>query len=356
MSEDFVRSLITWYGASKRTLPWRETADPYRIWVSEIMLQQTRAAAVIPYYERFIRELPDIPHLAACGDERLLKLWEGLGYYSRARNMKKAAVLISEKYDGHFPEEAPEIRKLPGVGSYTAGAIASIAFGREVPAVDGNVLRVWSRIRAYEGNILENAAKKAAEKDVGETFLNKGYHPGDVNQALIELGALVCLPGGGARCGECPLTHVCRAHSAGRTDQIPVRIRKMKRRAEDITVLIVRDGERTAIVRRPETGLLAGMYEFPNVRGHISEKEAVAFVASKGYDALHVRKLPPAKHVFTHLDWNMTGYEIKTGEHADGGAWQFSPLSELESEKPLASAFSAYAEVIGLHPGAKELK
>ena len=362
MAEDFVKPVTGWYLKNKRDLPWRRTSDPYRIWVSEIMLQQTRVETVIEYYLRFMEALPSVGKLAACEDRMLLKLWEGLGYYRRAGNMKRAAEIIVEEYGGIFPDDPELIRKLPGIGSYTAGAVSSIAFGKPVPAVDGNVLRVWSRIRGCELNILDAKVKNTAEADMRNLLLQNEaegnpFRAGDINQAFIELGALVCVPGSEPRCDGCPAKLYCRAAMEGLTGVIPVRISKTSRKIEEKTVLIVRDGEKTAVVRRPDHGLLAGLYEFPCVDGYISEKEAVAFVEARGYDALHVRPLGEAVHIFSHKEWHMKGFEIRIGNvPEDSGRWIFASLRELQERWPVATAFSAYAKTIKLYLGKKGKK
>ena len=357
MREGFVKALLEWYYSHKRDLPWRHTSDPYKIWISEIMLQQTRVQAVIQYYLAFTRELPDIKSLASCEEQKLLKLWEGLGYYNRARNLQKAACEIENRFGGHFPERIEDIRSLPGIGRYTAGAVGSIAFGLPEPAVDGNVLRVWARLTSYEENILTEKAKSAAESFVKNLLDNTSpdgcaFKPGDLNQALIELGAVVCLPAGEPKCEECPLSSVCLGYKHGTWEKLPLRIKKNSRRIEDLTVLIVRCGNKTAILKRSSGGLLKGLYGFPTVEGHVSAEEAVAFVSAKGYDALHVRPLKSAVHIFSHIEWHMTGYEIRVSDFSsDGGPWHFAGFEELQNETPVASAFAPYAETINLMLG-----
>lgn len=352
MNESFVKKLTGWYDVHKRNLPWRETKDPYKIWISEIMLQQTRVAAVIGYYRRFLDCLPTIPDLAQCDDQKLLKLWEGLGYYNRARNLKKAAEQIVQDYEGVFPDDFAGIRNLPGIGSYTAGAIGSIAFGIKEPAVDGNVLRVWARYTGNEGNILSQTVKKKAEEEIRQLIKiccvpDKGCDPGIFNQSLIELGALVCLPNGSPLCDECPVSEACAARLLGKTGCIPVREKSKARRIEEKTVLLIRDGTKTAIEKRPDRGLLAGMYEFPCIKGHVSSEEAVAFVRNEGYDALHVCRLPDSRHIFSHLEWHMIGYEIKVASDPTAGRysnkhWIFAEPEELRDIRPVASAYAGY--------------
>ncbi len=364
MTSDIVKPLTEWYERNRRDLPWRRTADPYRIWVSEIMLQQTRVEAAVGYYERFTDELPNIRALAECGDDRLLKLWEGLGYYSRARNLKRAAEMIVEEMDGTFPDDPETIRTLPGVGNYTAGAVASIAFGKVCPAVDGNVLRVWARYTGYEGNVLSARAKKLAEQEIFRVMVEsaegsgeRAFSPGDFNQALIETGALICSPNTEPRCSECPLSADCAALRDSSWDRIPLREKKTARRAEKRTVLLVLDGNRAAVRRRPDTGLLGGLYEFPNVSGSMSFEETVAYLRRGGYDSLHIEKLRSARHIFSHVEWDMSGYLVRIAS-SEGGRydWFFAEPEMLGKNIPIASAFSAYAAYLGIIIGKGRLK
>ena len=268
------KPLLVWYDRNRRILPWREEPTPYRVWVSEIMLQQTRVEAVKPYFERFMNALPDITALAAAPEEELLKLWEGLGYYNRVRNLKQAAEQIQADYEGQMPDSYEELLRLKGIGSYTAGAIASIAYGRAVPAVDGNVLRVISRIRQDSRPITDPKVKTAVEKDLAGVI--PVDRPGDFNQAMMELGACVCLPNGAPLCERCPLAKLCMAHQTGRETDYPVKQEKKPRQIEDRTILVIRDENKTAIRKRPGRGLLAGMYEFPSLTGFRTAEEVTA--------------------------------------------------------------------------------
>ncbi len=308
----FSRPLLAWYDACRRPLPWRLDPTPYRVWVSEIMLQQTRVEAVKPYFARFTAELPTVRDLAACNPERLNKLWEGLGYYSRVRNLQKAAKIVVETYGGELPRDPAALLKLPGIGSYTAGAIASFAFGIPAPAVDGNVLRVLARVTADERNILDPAVKKDYEVTVMAAI--PADRPGDYNQALIEVGATVCGPNLPPDCAACPLANVCRAHQEGKTARIPYREKKKPRREEHKTVLVIRDGAHTLLHHRPEKGLLAGLYEFPMIDVSADESAVLAYVRSLGLEPLRLSPLPAAKHVFTHIEWHMTGYAITVAD------------------------------------------
>ena len=301
-----VRPALDWFYENRRILPWREGKNPYHIWVSEIMLQQTRVEAVKPYYERFLGELPDIASLADCPEDRLLKLWEGLGYYNRVRNMQKAAREIMERWEGKMPEHYPDILSLPGIGPYTAGAVASIAFGEAVPAVDGNVLRILARASEDDSDILKASTKRRFTEALSAVMPEK--EPGDFNQSLMEIGALVCVPNGDPHCEKCPWRDLCLARTHGRIGELPVKKQAKARRIEKKTVCIIRDGERILLHKRPSKGLLAGLYELPNLEGQADEEEAIAFARERGLQPLRVEPLPEAKHIFSHVEWHMTGY------------------------------------------------
>ncbi|WP_122641754.1 A/G-specific adenine glycosylase [Luxibacter massiliensis] len=338
--------LTEWYRKNKRDLPWRRHISAYRVWVSEIMLQQTRVEAVKPYYERFLKELPSVRELAEVSEDRLLKLWEGLGYYNRVRNMQKAARQIMEEYGGVFPEDYEDIRGLTGIGSYTAGAISSFAYGLPRAAVDGNVLRVVARLLARADDIMKASVRGDIEKQVEEAIPDN--EAADFNQGLIELGALVCVPGGVPKCGECPLEELCMARAKGIQNQLPVRSKAKGRRIEKRTVLIFRDGDTFAIKKRPETGLLAGLYELPNLEGHLNRKQILEYCRSIGLFPIHIHKAGEAKHVFSHVEWHMTGYEIKVDELERNCSENmiFARCDEIEKKYPIPSAFEAYKKLI----------
>ncbi|MCI5996499.1 MAG: A/G-specific adenine glycosylase [Blautia sp.] len=344
MLEKIAKPLLAWYDGNARILPWRENPSPYRIWVSEIMLQQTRVEAVKPFFERFTGELTGIPELAACPQDRLLKLWEGLGYYNRVRNMQKAAQIMVEKYGGRMPEDYDDLLKLPGIGPYTAGAVASIAFGIPVPAVDGNVLRVLSRVTAYGDDILKQSVKTGWEKKVREVMPQD--RPGDFNQALMELGALVCVPNGEAKCAQCPLQEICIASKEHKVTDYPRKMPKKSRKIENRTVLIIRDGNRAAIRKRPEKGLLAGLYELPNLEGHLSGDEVLTYLKEKHFLPLHIQKLEESRHIFSHIEWHMTGYIVRVEELEEGEQEEFIFVEPKETEKtyPIPAAFGAYVK------------
>jgi len=342
MMKEIVQPLLAWYDENARILPWREDASPYRVWVSEIMLQQTRVEAVKPYFERFTSALPGIRELAECPEERLLKLWEGLGYYNRVRNMQKAAQTVMEDYGGRMPGDYEKLLELPGIGRYTAGAIASIAFGLPVPAVDGNVLRVLSRVTMCGDDILKQSVKNRWETELAAVIPED--RPGDFNQALMELGAVVCVPNGMPKCGVCPVRKLCMAREKERISEYPKKAQKKSRRIEDRTVLVIREGDRTAIRRRPKRGLLAGMYELPNLAGCLSQREVLEYLKEKKLSPIRIQKLEDAKHIFSHIEWHMTGYLIRVEEmeHGESEGLIFVETEKREETYPIPSAFGAY--------------
>lgn len=346
-----VQPLILWYDVNKRPLPWREKEDPYVIWISEIMLQQTRVEAVKPYYQRFIKALPQISDLAKCPEEQLLKLWEGLGYYNRVRNMQKAANQVIEQYDGVLPADYEALKGLSGIGSYTAGAIASIAYKIPVPAVDGNVLRVLARLRADDRDITKGMVRRQVEMDLLEIMPQD--EPGKFNQALMELGATVCVPNGAPFCDRCPLADQCEAAKAGTMMEYPVKGKAKARRIEQHTILVILDGSRAAICKRPAKGLLAGLYEFPNLPGHLTEEEVLQQVKDWGLAPLHIRKLPDAKHIFSHVEWHMTGYAVRIAEIENNSEQKllFAQTEQVEREYPLPAAYASYAGYLNLRLG-----
>lgn len=350
--------LLTWYDKGRRILPWREEPTPYHVWLSEIMLQQTRVEAVKPYYDRFLKALPDIRSLAEVDEEQLLKLWEGLGYYNRARNLKKAAMTIMSDYGGEMPGQYDELCKLSGIGSYTAGAISSIAFGNPVPAVDGNVLRILSRLRVDDRDILDAKVRKSIEEELRGVM--PADRPGDFNQALMELGAMVCIPNGMAKCEECPWNHLCEARKQSRIAEFPKKAPKKPRSIEKKTILVIQDAEKVALHKRPDKGLLAGMYEFPSMEGHREEEEVIEYLKQLGLQPLRIRKLEDTKHIFTHKEWHMIGYAIRVDElcklekaSASGELLFIDPM-ETQSNYPIPSAFAAYADYMELKRGIRK--
>lgn len=340
-----VEPLLAFYDRGRRILPWREEPTPYHVWVSEIMLQQTRVEAVKPYYDRFMKALPDIRSLSEAEEEKLLKLWEGLGYYNRVRNMKKAAEMIVSQYGGEMPADYEQILSLPGIGSYTAGAISSIAFGIRRPAVDGNVLRVLSRLRSDSRNIMQQSVRNEIEQELLTVMPTE--RPGDFNQALMELGAMVCTPNGAPKCEECPWKELCMAHREGCETSFPCKPPKKPRTIEDKTVLIIKDERKAALTKRPEKGLLAGMYEFPSLTGHLSKDEVLLFLKEKGLSVLRITPLTDSKHIFSHKEWHMIGYAVKVDELAEMTDQQdesliFVDSREIREQYPIPTAYQAY--------------
>ncbi|MCR5094515.1 MAG: A/G-specific adenine glycosylase [Lachnospiraceae bacterium] len=343
---DTAEKLLNWYEKNRRILPWREDPSPYHVWISEIMLQQTRVEAVKPYYERFLAELPDVASLAAVSEDRLMKLWEGLGYYSRARNLKRAAIRIMEDCGGKLPKEPAELMKLPGIGPYTAGAVASIAFGACYPAVDGNALRIWTRLTENAGDIGDDRVKRAVTQEIAAVLPDTPFAAGRINQAFMDLGSMVCLPNSAPRCDLCPLADVCGAHDAGRETDYPVKAAKKPRRIEKRTILLIEDEGRILLKKRPARGLLAGLYELPGVEGHLSRAQVLAHCRGEGIEPLRITALPPAKHIFTHIEWHMIGYRIRVDALSDffpgkqGGI--LADKQEISTRYSIPSAFSNY--------------
>lgn len=436
---EIVPPLLRWYDSSARILPWRGNPSPYAVWISEIMLQQTRVEAVKPYFDRWMKAFPDLPSLAAASEAEVLKLWEGLGYYSRARNIHRAARLVMEQHGGSLPSTFDELRSLPGVGEYTAGAVGSIAFRLPVPCVDGNVLRVVSRLAADKADIGSTAVKKRITEHISRIIPHD--RPGDFNQAMMELGATVCLPNGLPKCEVCPVASLCEAFIQNRVTEFPVKSEKPPRRIEKKTVLILlknakakygakpetatgaehgaatdrtdalayfaaaddftagpESGEesasvngataggsvpvtafRTALRKRPEKGLLAGLWEFPNYDGTLTEEEVRQILKASGLSTVSLTKLKNAKHIFTHIEWEMTGYlafieherypdgtaeseqeyraapdKTESDRHAPNGngsgipapGFQWVGLGRLEERLALPSAFKTYHQIL----------
>ena len=337
--------LTEWYRTSERPLPWRQSPTPYHVWLSEIMLQQTRIEAVIPYYERFLRELPDVASLAAVEDERLMKLWEGLGYYSRARNLKRAALTVMEQYGGELPSTAKELRRLAGIGPYTAGAVASIAFGQPEPAVDGNVLRVVSRLLADSADIMLPATRERVTDQLRATYPEAGEGCRMLTQAWMELGERVCIPNGTPHCEDCPVRALCLAHEVGAEEEYPVRSAKKPRRIEKRTVLVLLCGDRFAVRRRPNAGLLAGLWEFPAMDGEPSEDAVREYLSELGIEAGMMTPTAPAKHIFTHIEWHMNGFTVDVPQMAgEGLTWVTA--EEWVKKYAAPTAYRAFTKLV----------
>ena len=399
-------ALLNWYDYNARILPWRSDPTPYHVWVSEIMLQQTRVEAVKKYYDRWMKRLPEIKDLAEIADDELMKLWEGLGYYNRVRNMKLAAMTIMAEYGGQIPADYDKILSLKGIGEYTAGAISSIAFGLPKAAVDGNVLRVFSRILAEDGQINKTKVKKTLEREVMRIMpLDR---PGDFNQALMDLGATVCLPNGQPVCQSCPWENICQAHKLEKECDFPVKEKKKARKVEEKAVFIIEYGDQIFLHKRPEKGLLADLWEFPNVEGAFTLEKVRDFMERKKTEDLTERKktedlaerektgdlierekvrermesqeeretnakkenMPAAeykesdiyelsslgegKHIFSHVEWHMTGYRLRLKHLTDSmrklflekNQWVLVSKREMEENYAIPSAFEIFKKRI----------
>ena len=345
--KQLAQPLLAWYDIHRRILPWREEVSPYRTWVSEIMLQQTRVAAVLPYFQRFMEAFPTVEALAQADTERLMKLWEGLGYYSRVRNLQKAAKLVCAQYGGQLPADYAALRALPGIGEYTAGAIASISFGLPVPAVDGNVLRVFSRLYNDPGVITEPAVKKAFTARVMEH--QPPEKAGDYNQALMELGALVCLPNGAPLCGQCPLAALCLARAAGTTAQLPQKAKPKPRKIVPVTLALVESPAGFLVQQRPQKGLLAGLWQPVLWEGeHLLQAEVLARLTALGLDtgAAQPAALPAAKHIFTHIEWLMSGVQLRVPAQSAPAGYVWASREQLRTTYALPGAFRAYKPLL----------
>ena len=336
--------LLPWYEENRRDLPWRRDRDPYHVWLSEIMLQQTRVEAVVDYYHRFLRALPTVEALADADEETLLKLWEGLGYYNRARNLQKAARVVMKEYGGAFPQTLDAIRALPGVGPYTAGAIGSICFDLPAPAVDGNVLRVFARFTGYEKPVNTDEAKKEVTEALRPLYIPG--RAGALTQSLMELGATVCVPNGAPNCERCPVKDACFANKTGDWRKYPVKTEKKARRAVDLTVLLLRCGGRFALAKRPARGLLAGLWEFPNAPlkdPADALNEAAALAAALGAKPAELLRQTAYTHVFTHVEWRVHAFYFACAAAPEAFTW--ATAEELESVYAIPSAFRPVAEM-----------
>ena len=329
--------LLPWYRAHRRDLPWRQDREPYHVWLSEIMLQQTRVEAVMGYYTAFLRRFPTIEALAGAPEDDLLKQWEGLGYYSRARNLQKAARVIMETHGGRFPTTYEAVLALPGVGAYTAGAICSICFELPTAAVDGNVLRVVSRCTASDAPITEERVKRELAAQLSAVY--PSGHCGDFTQALMELGATVCLPNGAPHCDHCPLAPDCRARLAGTQLQYPVKPPKKARRMEQRTVFILDCGGKLAVCKRPAQGLLAGLWQLPDVSGTLTDHEALRQAEDWGLRPTAIEKLSKRRHIFTHVEWELTGVWLRC---AAEGSFSWFTREEVEEKIGLPTAYRQF--------------
>ena len=333
--------LLPWYEKNKRDLPWRQDRDPYHVWVSEIMLQQTRVEAVKGYYTRFLQHFPNIEALALADDELLHKMWEGLGYYSRVRNLKKAAQTIQECHNGEFPRKYSDVLALPGIGAYTAGAVCSIAFDQPTPAVDGNVLRVVSRLANDATPIDDPAFKTAANKTLATIYPAQA---GDFTQALMELGATVCGPNRKPDCENCPCNGFCLAYKEGTAEQLPVKQPKKQRRIEEKTVFILSCDGSYALQKRPNKGLLAALWQFPNTPGKLSVEEMILHLEQNGTKVREIIRTVERKHIFTHIEWQMCGVYMEVSNKNEDYTWLAG--DEVRSNAALPTAFRQFFEEI----------
>ena len=331
--------LLPWYHANRRDLPWRKDREPYHVWLSEIMLQQTRVEAVKGYYARFLETLPTIAALSECDDDLLHKLWEGLGYYSRVRNLKKAAQVVMAAHGGVFPRTLAQVLSLPGIGEYTAGAICSICYGLPTPAVDGNVLRVFSRLTDDPSPIDLPATKKRVSEILAAIY---PAETGDFTQALMELGATVCGPNRKPDCDHCPCKKICRGYAHGTAEALPVKAPKKEKRQEDRTVFLFHCDGKYALEKRPGKGLLAGLWQLPNVTGQLDTADALAEAEKMGLRPQEIRKEIFRKHIFTHIQWNMKGIYLDVAE--TGGNFQWFTEEEINAAAALPTAFRQFWE------------
>ena len=339
--EQLPRVLLPWYRENRRDLPWRRDREPYHVWISEIMLQQTRVEAVKGYYARFLNALPTVADLAKCDDDALHKLWEGLGYYSRVRNLKKAAGILTGEYGGRFPETYSEVLALPGIGEYTAGAICSICFDQPSPAVDGNVLRVMTRLTENDTPINDPKLKATVRRQLAEVYPEEA---GDFTQALMELGATVCGPNRRPDCENCPCREFCRARLHGTAEKFPVKGEKKGRRAENMTVFILSCDGCYGLQKRPDTGLLASLWQFPNTPGHLEPQQALAFLEELGLRPKELLRQTERSHIFTHIQWQMRGLYVTVAEKAGELVWMTA--DEIEKNAALPTAFRQFWEEV----------
>lgn len=345
------KAISIWFIENARDLPWRNTHDPYDVWISEIMLQQTRIEAVIPKYLQFRHVLPDIASLAEIDEPALLRLWEGLGYYNRARNLKKCAVELTEKYNGILPRNKKELLALPGIGPYTCGAILSIAYGIAEPAIDGNVLRVMARLCNDDRNVLDTPVQKDTYTALSSLF--EQYHEKQFvrsfTQGLMELGETICLPNTQPQCHKCPLQHSCKAHAMHTEAALPVRIKKTTRKTAERTLCILRCEDSFLLHKRDAKGLLANLYEFYGIEHFCSAEEIQSLLQQQGFTIKHIHPLPSSRHLFTHIEWNMKAYEIEVEkpDHLLDDSFVFFSREEIR-HLAIPSAFKKYVELYGL--------
>jgi A/G-specific adenine glycosylase len=343
MNKQDADHLIEWFHNFGRDLPWRNNPTPYHVWLSEIMLQQTRVEAVKAYYTRFLDTLPDIADLAKCDEDVYLKLWQGLGYYSRVRNLHKGAVKVMDEYGGVIPDNQEDLLKIPGIGQYTSKAILSIAYQKPYVAVDGNLLRVFARLTCYDKDIKTEEAKNACN-DFFYPFL--GLRPGDFNQALMDLGELVCLPNGQPKCERCPFNNCCKAYKKDKMTSYPIITKKQKKKTIEKTVFVIHYQNQYLIDKRADTGLLASLYEFTNIDQKLDEDEAKAWLIQNGFAIQKIENLHECKHVFTHLIWQMHGYDVELKQLPNKNDLLWVSKEDLENKYSIPSAFSYFLKYL----------
>ena len=337
MTKSLDALLREWYAQNQRVLPWRSDPSPYHVFLSESMLQQTRVAQARGHYLRFIEALPSFEALAEASEEEVLKLWEGLGYYSRARNLRKAAIKVIEDFGGELPRDKESLLALPGVGRYTAAAISSLAFHQKEVAIDGNLVRVYARLKALPLDPKSEKDKRQAEQGL---LAEMGEDPSSFNQALMDIGELFCLPHGTPLCATCPLKGICLAHGKNEETKYPLQTKKATRRIEDWTFFLLRHDEALLLEKRPDHGLLASLYGLPGVLGHLNEKEARYYIENEfGYAVETIENLGEARHVFSHVEWHMKAFQITVKAKKDG-LW--ASQEDIENRYSIPTAFSYF--------------
>ncbi|MDO5713999.1 MAG: A/G-specific adenine glycosylase [Tissierellia bacterium] len=348
--EEFPQAVLHYYDQHQRNLPWRKDPSPYHVWISEIMLQQTRVETVIPYYEKFLKKLPKVMDLAKATEDELHKLWEGLGYYRRVNHMKKAAIIMVEENKGELPKTYQELLTLPGIGPYTAAAIASISYGEVIPAMDGNLYRIMSRVLGEDGFITKRGPQKFLTE---ETYLRMDHkRPGAFNQGLMDIGAGICIPNGKPLCDQCPIIKFCYAYHQGNPMEYPVKPAKKSRKIEHRTILLLQRGNQVALLQRPKTGLLAGLWEFPSLQGDLEKEDVLSYLESKVIPVKSIEKLLETKHIFSHIEWHMVGYFVRIKDipmARENDTFTWASFHELEEEYALPSAFENYRNFILKH-------
>jgi len=336
----FYNLLINWYDIQKRSLPWRDDPTAFRVWISEMMLQQTRVETVIPYFAEFVKRIPEVTILAKITDDELYKLWQGLGYYNRAKNLKKAANIIMNEFDGVIPSTYEELIMLPGIGPYSAGAISSIAFNKKYPAIDGNVLRVIARIFKFQNVLNDKIVKKKIEEKVKQLLPDKRV--GDFNQALMEIGAIICLPKGKPNCLNCPFQFDCMAYREDLLQIIPAKKINNARRIEYKTILLLHYNGLYAIHKRLERGLLSNLWEYPNFENYLSKEEVILLLQNEGYSYSNIFDLEEKKHIFSHLEWYLIGYNIEVLSKPKTDLYEWVSLQDIKKVYSIPKAFQYF--------------